>query len=87
MLQEYNPQGIHQAIRLPGQHHDREAGAVLQPASVLRSCGGELYQSGSDWVGRWGKLVKYPFNPNADIDSFDLYGLEIFLKMQRKCGK
>jgi RHS repeat-associated protein len=26
MLQEYNPQGIHQAIRLPGQHHDRETG-------------------------------------------------------------
>src|SRR2546422_7770596 len=24
VLQEYNPQGIHQAIRLPGQHHDRE---------------------------------------------------------------
>jgi len=26
MLQEYNPQGIHQGIRLPGQHHDREMG-------------------------------------------------------------
>ncbi|WAT87823.1 hypothetical protein O1V13_11445 [Delftia acidovorans] len=26
MLQEYNPQGIHQAIQLPGQHHDRETG-------------------------------------------------------------
>nr|WP_252980320.1 RHS repeat-associated core domain-containing protein [Delftia acidovorans] len=26
VLQEYNPQGIHQAIRLPGQHHDRETG-------------------------------------------------------------
>ncbi|WP_428142924.1 RHS repeat-associated core domain-containing protein [Delftia acidovorans] len=26
VLQEYNPQGIHLAIRLPGQHHDRETG-------------------------------------------------------------
>ncbi|WP_315530409.1 RHS repeat-associated core domain-containing protein, partial [Delftia acidovorans] len=26
VLQEYNPQGMHQAIRLPGQHHDRETG-------------------------------------------------------------
>ena len=24
--EEYNPQGIHQEIRLPGQHHDRETG-------------------------------------------------------------
>ncbi|WP_371438390.1 RHS repeat-associated core domain-containing protein [Polaromonas sp.] len=35
MLQEYNPQGIHQAIRLPGQLHDRETGLYyIQPASV-----------------------------------------------------
>ncbi len=26
VLQEYNPQGLHQTIRLPGQHHDRETG-------------------------------------------------------------
>ena len=26
VLQEYNPQGMYQAIRLPGQHHDRETG-------------------------------------------------------------
>ncbi|MEJ8295825.1 RHS repeat-associated core domain-containing protein [Delftia tsuruhatensis] len=26
VLQEYNPQGIHQAIRLPGLLHDRETG-------------------------------------------------------------
>jgi YD repeat-containing protein len=26
VLQEYNPQGIHQVIRLPGQHHDRKTG-------------------------------------------------------------
>nr|WP_259649304.1 RHS repeat-associated core domain-containing protein [Delftia sp. UME58] len=26
VLQEYYPQGIHRAIRLPGQYHDRETG-------------------------------------------------------------
>ena len=26
VLQEYSPRGIHQAIRLLGQHHDRETG-------------------------------------------------------------
>jgi len=42
VLQEYNPQGIHQAIRLPGQHHDRETG---------------LYSTGIGTTIRWWGVI------------------------------
>ena len=74
MLQEYNPQGLHQAIRLPGQHHDRETGLYYNRHRYYDPVVGNYINQ--DPIGLMGgvNLVKYPFNPNAYIDPFGLLG-------------
>ena len=49
VLQEYNPQGIHQVIRLPGQHHDRETGCITTGIGITIRWWG-VCESGSDWM-------------------------------------
>jgi RHS repeat-associated protein len=63
MLQEYNPQGIHQAIRLPGQHHDQETGLYYNRHRYYDPVVGSYVNQ--DPIGLAGGLntFRYPGNP------------------------
>ncbi|MBK0111252.1 RHS repeat-associated core domain-containing protein [Delftia sp. S67] len=52
VLQEYNPQGLHQAIRLPGQHHDRETGLYYNRHRYYDPVvGSYVNQDPTGWLG------------------------------------
>jgi RHS repeat-associated protein len=77
VLQEYNPQGIHQAIRLPGQHHDRETGLYYNRHRYYDPVVGSYIKQ--DPIGLTGgaNMSSYPTNP---VDWIDPLGLN---KMRR----
>jgi RHS repeat-associated protein len=72
VLQEYNPQGIHQAIRLPGQHHDRETGLYYNRHRYYDPVVGSYINQ--DPIGLMGgnNHYIYPVNPTGWIDSLGL---------------
>ncbi|KAA9151028.1 hypothetical protein F3K36_32985 [Delftia sp. BR1] len=65
VLQEYNPQGIHQAIRLPGQHHE---GLYYNRHRYYDPVVGSYVNQ--DPIGLAGGVNKniYVKNPNKGID-------------------
>jgi RHS repeat-associated protein len=72
VLKEYNPQGIHQAIRLPGQHHDRETGLYYNRYRYYDPVVGSYINQ--DPIGLAGGINKniYVKNPNKGIDPLGL---------------
>ncbi|WP_326538133.1 RHS repeat-associated core domain-containing protein [Pseudorhodoferax sp.] len=72
LKEEYNPDGIDQLIRLPGQHHDREAGLHYNRHRHYDPRVG-LYIN-QDPLGLDGGLnfYSYPVNPNSGIDPLGL---------------
>jgi len=74
VLQEYNPQGIHQAIRLPGQHHDRETGLYYNRHRYYDPVvGGYVNQDPIGWNGGTNHY-DYPVDPLSWIDPLGLQG-------------
>ncbi|WP_415829601.1 RHS repeat-associated core domain-containing protein, partial [Delftia tsuruhatensis] len=72
VLQEYNPQGIHQAIRLPGQHHDRETGLYYNRHRYYDPVvGSYVNQDPIGWLGGTNHF-NYPENPLNWIDPMGL---------------
>ncbi|MFG0609847.1 DUF6973 domain-containing protein [Delftia acidovorans] len=69
VLQEYNPQGIHQAIRLPGQHHE---GLYYNRHRYYDPVVGSYVNQ--DPIGLAGGVNKniYVKNPNKGIDPLGL---------------
>lgn len=51
-IREYNPNHLHQPIRMQGQHLDEESGLFLQPVQVLRPGLGVVYKPESDGASR-----------------------------------
>jgi RHS repeat-associated protein len=81
VLQEYNPQGIHQVIRLPGQHHDRETGLYYNRHRYYDPVVGSYVNQ--DPIGLNGGVNKtiYPVNPKKFIDPLGLVGINgVFAK-------
>ncbi|WP_448676777.1 RHS repeat-associated core domain-containing protein [Delftia acidovorans] len=72
VLQEYNPQGIHYAIRLPGQHHDRETGLYYNRHRYYDPVVGSYINQ--DPIGLAGGFNKslYTAKPNIFIDPLGL---------------
>ncbi len=74
MLDEYDPQGIGQPLRLPGQIHDREKGLYYNRHRYYDpQLGGYITQ---DPIGLEGGANTYMYaisNPNAFIDAFGLF--------------
>ncbi|WP_349335652.1 RHS repeat-associated core domain-containing protein [Delftia sp. DS1230] len=75
VLQEYNPQGIHQAIRLLGQHHDRETGLYYNRHRYYDPVVGSYINQ--DPIGLMGgvNFFTYPSNPLLGIDPTGLSGV------------
>jgi len=74
VLQEYNPQGIHQAIRLPGQHHDRETGLYYNRQRYYDPVvGSYINQDPIGLMGEW-NFARYALNPNLFTDPLGLFG-------------
>jgi RHS repeat-associated protein len=70
--QEYNPQGIHQAIRLPGQHHDRETGLYYNRHRYYDPVvGSYINQDPIGLRGGW-NISLYTTNPSRKIDPLGL---------------
>jgi RHS repeat-associated protein len=69
---EYNPQGIEQNIRLPGQYHDKESGLYYNRHRYYDSKIGSYINQ--DPVGLFGGVNKsiYAVNPLRFIDPFGL---------------
>ncbi|WP_428148569.1 RHS repeat-associated core domain-containing protein [Delftia acidovorans] len=65
---EYNPRGIHQAIRLLGQHHDREMGLYYNRHRCYDPVVGSYINQ--DPIGLTGgaNMSSYPTNPVDWID-------------------
>ncbi len=72
VLQEYNPQGIHQAIRLLGQHHDRETGLYYNRHRYYDPVVGSYVNQ--DPIGLAGGVNKsiYAINPMISMDPLGL---------------
>ena len=74
VLQEYNPQGIHQAIRLPGQHHDRETGLYYNRHRYYDPVVGSYINQ--DPIGLMGGFNVFSYGANDPIRSYDPLGLD-----------
>ena len=74
VLQEYNPQGIHQAIRLPGQHHDRETGLYYNRHRYYDPVVGSYVNQ--DPIGLRGGIIKTVYADNKPNKYQDPLGLE-----------
>ncbi|WP_428142920.1 RHS repeat-associated core domain-containing protein [Delftia acidovorans] len=78
VLQEYNPQGIHQAIRLPGQHHDRETGLYYNRHRYYDPVVGSYVNQ--DPIGLNGGIHMSEYchsNPISNIDPEGLFFLSL----------
>ncbi|WP_333907530.1 RHS repeat-associated core domain-containing protein, partial [Delftia acidovorans] len=73
VLQEYNPQGMHQAIRLPGQHHDRETGLYYNRHRYYDPVVGSYINQ--DPIGLMGGVNVYAYaaSPMIKIDPLGLW--------------
>jgi RHS repeat-associated protein len=71
---EFNPHGIEQDIRLPGQHLDRETGLYYNRHRYYDPKIGNYINQ--DPIGLWGgtNLSTYPSNPLRFIDPLGLLG-------------
>jgi len=78
VLQEYNPQGIHQAIRLPGQHHDRETGLYYNRHRYYDPVVGSYVNQDPIGLNGGVNYYNYPKNPNIGIDPWGLVDLNLF---------
>ncbi|XJC75510.1 RHS repeat-associated core domain-containing protein [Delftia tsuruhatensis] len=76
MLQEYNPQGILQAIRLPGQHHDRETGLYYNRHRYYDPVVGSYINQ--DPIGLAGDLIIL----HTQNHQLSLWTLSVFLILQ-----
>ncbi|KFJ08659.1 RHS repeat-associated core domain protein [Delftia acidovorans] len=88
VLQEYNPQGLHQAIRLPGQHHDRETGLYYNRHRYYDPVVG-IYVN-QDPIGLMGgvNFFTYPSNPlTRSHDSIPSTPKSMPLPVGEKCNK
>ena len=81
VLQEYNPQGIHQAIRLPGQHHDRETGLYYNRHRYYDPVVGSYINQ--DPIGLMGGTNPYGYVRNSPVNLADPLGLEPGTMAQR----
>ena len=70
--QEFNPHDIDQAIRLPGQHHDKDTGLYYNRHRYYDPSIGSYVNQ--DPIGLRGgeNFYKYPINPNRLIDPLGL---------------
>src|SRR5258706_12988500 len=73
VLQEYNPQGIHQAIRLPGQHHDRETGLYYNRHRYYDPVVGSYVNQ--DPIGLAGGVNKILYSESSPTSKIDPTGL------------
>ncbi|WP_280033898.1 RHS repeat-associated core domain-containing protein, partial [Delftia tsuruhatensis] len=73
VLQEYNPQGIHQAIRLPGQHHDRETGLYYNRHRYYDPVVGSYINQ--DPIGLMGGWNLSGYSEGSPLNYFDPVGL------------
>ncbi|WP_343741017.1 RHS repeat-associated core domain-containing protein, partial [Delftia tsuruhatensis] len=73
VLQEYNPQGIHQAIRLPGQHHDRETGLYYNRHRYYDPVVGSYINQ--DPIGLTGGVNKILYSESSPTLKIDPTGL------------
>ncbi len=81
VLQEYNPQGIHQAIRLPGQHHDRETGLYYNRHRYYDPVVGSYINQ--DPIGLMGGTNPYGYVRNSPVNLADPLGIEPGTMAQR----
>ena len=81
VLQEYNSRGIHQAIRLPGQHHDRETGLYYNRHRYYDSVVGSYINQ--DPIGFMGGTNPYGYVRNSPVNLADPLGLEPGTMAQR----
>ena len=86
VLQEYNPQGIHQAIRLPGQHHDRETGLYYNRHRYYDPVVG-IYVN-QDPIGLSGGMNKsiYPLISLQKIDPLGLWASQKGAYVHQRAG-
>ncbi len=79
LQEEYNPGGIEQPIRLPGQHHDRETGLYYNRHRYYDPAIGSYINQ--DPIGLMGGVHKYKYaasNPFRFLDPLGLdYGLGV----------
>ncbi|WP_310889430.1 RHS repeat-associated core domain-containing protein [Delftia sp. UME58] len=69
VLQEYNPQGMHHAIRLPGQHHDRETGLYYNRHRYYDPVlGSHINQDPIGLAGGVNKILYLESSPTLKID-------------------
>ena len=69
VLQEYNPQGMHQAIRQPGQHHDRETGLYYNRHRYYDPVVGSYVNQ--DPIGLMGGVNIYSYTGGEPINRID----------------
>nr|WP_264080308.1 RHS repeat-associated core domain-containing protein [Delftia acidovorans] len=81
VLQEHNPQGIHQAIRLPGQHHDRETGLYYNRHRYYDPVVGSYINQ--DPIGLMGGTNPCGYVRNSPVNLADPLGLEPGTMAQR----
>ncbi|EPD37909.1 hypothetical protein HMPREF9701_03979, partial [Delftia acidovorans CCUG 274B] len=75
VLQEYNPQGIHQAIRLPGQHHDRETGLYYNRHRYYDPVVGSYINQDPIGLAGGSHNTSYPKSPTIAMDPLGLFDI------------
>ena len=81
--EEYNPQGIHQEIHLPGQHHDREMGLYYNRHRYYDPEIGDYINQDPIGLGGGVNRYVYPFSPQTEYDPF---GLQKVSKTNQRTG-
>ncbi|SFB66230.1 RHS repeat-associated core domain-containing protein [Delftia tsuruhatensis] len=75
VLQEYNPQGILQAIRLPGQHHDRETGLYYNRHRYYDPVVGSYINQDPIGLAGGSHNTSYPKSPTIAMDPLGLFDI------------
>jgi RHS repeat-associated protein len=82
--EEFNPRGINQDIRLPGQYHDKETGLYYNRHRYYDPRIGSYINQ--DPIGLWGggNLYGYPLDPLRGIDALGLFNAEKCASIKRR---
>nr|WP_283248042.1 RHS repeat-associated core domain-containing protein [Delftia sp. PE138] len=74
VLQEYNPQCMHQAIRLPGPHHNKETGLYYNRHRYYDPVVGSYVNQ--DPIGLMGGMNKFRYGNARPLEFIDPLGLD-----------